>query len=76
LEVLGLVEKQPFNISLFSFQNDMLIIFEKLISSNIINFRFTNIEAAKTITSAEIVDENFIVSMESCFQTSLMETYD
>jgi hypothetical protein len=48
----------------------MLIIFEKLISSNIINFRFTNIEAAKTITSAEIVDENFIVSMESCFQTS------
>jgi hypothetical protein len=70
LEVLGLVEKQPFNISLFSFQNDMLIIFEKLISSNIINFRFTNIEAAKTITSAEIVDENFIVSMESCFQTS------
>jgi hypothetical protein len=30
----------------------MLIIFEKLILSNECNFRFTNIEATKTITSA------------------------
>jgi hypothetical protein len=51
-EVPDLVEEWPFNVSLFSYHIDMLIIFEKLILSNECNFRFTNIEATKTITSA------------------------
>jgi len=49
-EVPGLVEERSYNVSLFSPNIDMLIIFEKLISINEWNFRFTNIEVVKTIT--------------------------
>jgi hypothetical protein len=52
--VLGSVEEWPFNVSLFFIHIDMLIIFEKLISINECNYRFTNIEAARTITSVMI----------------------
>jgi hypothetical protein len=52
LKVLGLVEERHFNVSLFSLHNDMLIIFEKLISVNESNFKFINIEAARTRTSS------------------------
>jgi hypothetical protein len=48
------MEERPFNVSLFSLHNDMLIIFEKLISINKYNFRFTNTEAVRTIASAMI----------------------
>jgi len=47
----GLVQEQPFNVSLFSLHKDMLIIFENLILINECNFRFTNIEVVRTITS-------------------------
>jgi hypothetical protein len=63
LEVLDSVEEWPFNVSLFSIHIDMLIIFEKLISINEYNYRFTNI-------SDDIIDVNFIILMESGFQTS------
>jgi len=56
------MKEQPFNVSLFSLHINILIIFEKLISINECNFKFTNIE--------EIIDENSIVLMESSFQTS------
>jgi hypothetical protein len=43
----------------------MLIIFEKLISINECNFRFINIEAARTITSTmKLLMEISFVSME------------
>jgi hypothetical protein len=66
------VEKRPFNVSLFSFHNDMLIIFKKkLISINKCNFKFTNIETVRIINIGnEIVDKNSIISIESGFQTS------
>ena len=51
LEVPGLVEERPFNVSLFSPHNDLLKFFEKLISSNIVNFKLQNIKASITITS-------------------------
>jgi hypothetical protein len=56
----------------------MLIIFKKkLISINKCNFKFTNIETVRIINIGnEIVDKNSIISIESGFQTSLMETYD
>jgi len=56
------MKERPFNISLFSLHIDILIIFEKLISINEYNFKFTNIE--------EIVDGNSIVLIELGFQTS------
>jgi hypothetical protein len=51
LEVPDSVKEQHFNVSLFSLHCDMLIIFKKLISNNKCNFRFINIETARTITS-------------------------
>jgi hypothetical protein len=51
LEVPNLVEEWLFNVNLFSYHIDTLIIFEKLILINECNFRFINIEATKTITS-------------------------
>jgi len=50
------MEARPLNVSLFSFptrltNKEQLIIFEKLISINKLNFRFTNVEGACTITS-------------------------
>jgi hypothetical protein len=60
LEVLGLMEDQPFNVSLFSFHNDMLIIFLKNII-NECNFRFTNFEASRII----------ILAMKSLMEISL-----
>jgi hypothetical protein len=51
-KVPDLMENRPFNISLFSFHNDKLKFFEKLISRTTINFSFTNIEDTRTITSA------------------------
>ena len=51
-EVPGLVKERSNNVSLFSLNIDMLIIFEKLISINEWNFRFTNIETVRTITLA------------------------
>jgi hypothetical protein len=70
LQVRGLVEGWTFNISLFCFHNDMFNNFWKIISFNECNFKFTNIEAARTIT---FNDGNSIVSMEPSFQTSWME---
>jgi hypothetical protein len=43
---------QPFNVIYFAFTTTCSIIFENIISFNECNFRFTNIEAARTITSA------------------------
>jgi hypothetical protein len=49
------IRKYPhFNVSLFSLHNNLLIIFEKLISINKCNFWFTNIEAIITISSTMI----------------------
>jgi len=53
LQVWGLVKWRPFNVSLFSFHNDMFNHFwKKIISFNECYFRFTNIEVARAITLA------------------------
>jgi len=67
LEVPGLVEERPFNVSLFSPHNDLLNFFEKLISSNIVNFKLQNIKASITITSTMKI---LLFQWSQVFQTS------
>ena len=50
-QIQGLVKGRPFHESLTCFHNDMFNNFKKLILFNECNFRCTNIEVARTITS-------------------------
>jgi hypothetical protein len=52
----GPLKARPLNVSMFTFHallknKEQLIIFEKLISINKQDFRFTNVEVARKITS-------------------------
>jgi hypothetical protein len=67
-EVYCREEARPLNVSLFTFHallklKEQLITFEKLILTNEYNFRFINVEVARTIISA----------MESSMEMSLFQ---